>query len=99
MATFNLPDPTPTIPQTVLAMRAGKPAGLARTTREDVIEACRERGIEIRDGRLQLGSTTKISDLYFGVAYRLGILERPASCDEANPCGDGGCIDCTDTAL
>jgi hypothetical protein len=78
MATFNLPDPTPTIPQTVLALRAGKPDALARTTREDVIAACRDRGIEIRDGRLQLGSTTRIGDLYFGIAYRLGILEPPA---------------------
>lgn len=79
MASFILPDPTPTITQAVIAIRAGRPEPLARTTREDVIAACRDRGIEIRDGRLQLGDEgTKRGDLYFGVAYRLGILERPA---------------------
>jgi hypothetical protein len=79
MASFILPDPTPTIPQTLIALRAGLPSKLEGVTREHVIAACRDRGIEIRDGRLQLGdSGSKRGDLYFGIAYAMGFLEPPA---------------------
>lgn len=78
MAFFILTDQTPTISQALLAVRAGKPVKLAETTREDLIGACHDRGIEIRNGRLQLTRYTAIGDLYFGIAYRIGILEPPA---------------------
>ncbi len=79
MAYIELTDPTPTIPQALLAIRAGRPQALARVTRADLIAACRSWGIEIRNGRLQLGASGKVAvaDLYFALAYQIGILERP----------------------
>lgn len=62
----------PTLNEFVTTCReAGRPQELlSRVTREDVLAACLERDIPVKDGRIELSGPTDVAAIYFALRSR-----------------------------
>lgn len=74
MAVVYNPGGFPTISE-VARVLSDPRVGLGEVRRADVFDACKARGVNIFQSRID---SAKLADVYFELCYTRGITERPA---------------------